>query len=189
MYVSLGATSLHGRLLPFDPGRFSLLPSPLPNLPSSFSYSFIGVVFSCCAGGRTMYKESCPTFTCGNKFLFVMLADPEEQRYFRFLIAPERYSMQGKPPEMCRWLGNVQLAFKASGNAYPVPLIIASLFPLLETLGPGGLLIEPKLQGTFEDSLSTVRRILKRKKLVKRPASHAGGSRKLIRRRSSQDRL
>jgi len=136
-----------------------------------------------------MYKDSCPTFTCGNKTLFVMMADPEEQRYFRFLTAPERYSMQGKPPEMCRWLGNVKLAFKASGNAYPVPLIIASLFPLLETLGPGGLLIEPRLQGTFEDSLSTLRRILKRKMLVKRPASHAGGSRKLIRRRSSQDRL
>lgn len=135
-----------------------------------------------------MYKDSCPTFTCGNKTLFVMLADPAEQRYFRFLTAPERYSMQGKPPEMCRWLGNLRLAFKASGNAYPVPLIIASLFPLLDSLSRGGgLLIEPPLRGTFEDSLSTLRKILKRKMPAKRPASHVSDSRKLVRRRSSQD--
>lgn len=82
-----------------------------------------------------------PTLTTHNVYLFVLsVADvvnevPDEEREFcRKVMAAERLTSQGFPAELLFGLGR-ELATFAAGNAYPVPLIIAALHPILEAIG------------------------------------------------------
>ena len=64
---------------------------------------------------------------------------PDEERgFFRKLQPTERFAMMGFPPNIVVSLGE-QLAGKASGNAYPTQLIIASLCPMVRALGMSSL--------------------------------------------------
>ena len=81
-----------------------------------------------------------PTLTTHNAYLVVLsvacvLQDiPDCDRvFFRKLADPERLLLQGLPKEMCLELPH-GLAVFAAGNAYPVPLIIAALQPMLMAL-------------------------------------------------------
>ena len=62
----------------------------------------------------------------------------EERRFFRKLEPTERFAVQGFAPEIVVALGE-QLAGKASGNAYPIQLIIATLWPMVCALAMSSL--------------------------------------------------
>ena len=64
----------------------------------------------------------------------VVAATPDSQRrVFRVLQATERLTIAGFPAKLVEHLG-VKLTMKATGNAYPPALIIATLAPLLRAL-------------------------------------------------------
>jgi site-specific DNA-cytosine methylase len=81
-----------------------------------------------------------PTFTTSNSSLFVLSVrgvvdkTPDDQReFFRKFRNSERLALQGFPPDIVFQL-SPELAMFAAGNAYPVPLIIATLHPMLHAL-------------------------------------------------------
>ena len=79
-----------------------------------------------------------PTLTTSNKYLFVVsvgcLRKPEAaRRFFRFLDSTERLTLQGFKKNVLS-ASSEALRVKASGNAYPVPLLAAVLAPLLQQL-------------------------------------------------------
>ena len=81
--------------------------------------------------------DAVPTLTCHNAYLLVLsVADvindvaDEEREFFRWLHDSERLALQGLPPDMLQDLPCGK-AIKAAGNAFPVPLIIACLHPML----------------------------------------------------------
>ncbi len=85
------------------------------------------------------YINAVPTLTVTNKYLWLFKAGevekPEEERSLhRFLTMPERMGLQGKKPEIAARLGSVALAQKASGNAYPVPMLCAVLVPIFRAV-------------------------------------------------------
>ena len=92
--------------------------------------------------GTTISRNISPTLTCKNNYLLIMsvsdvfhqVADAGRE-FFRFMHATERLTLQGFPPRLILDLGSSILAVKASGNAYPVPLIIATVHPLIEAIG------------------------------------------------------
>ena len=80
-----------------------------------------------------------PTLTTSNSYLFVSdmkLGLPDQQRtYFRFLHPQERFVLQGFNVEVAKaFASSPALQVKAAGNAYPVPLIGAAIFPLLDAM-------------------------------------------------------
>ena len=89
---------------------------------------------------QTISVNVAPTFTTSNSSLFVWsvrgVADktPDDQReFFRKFRNSERLALQGFPPDIVFQL-SPELAMFAAGNAYPVPLIIATLHPMLHAL-------------------------------------------------------
>ena len=83
----------------------------------------------------------CPTLTTHNNNLIVMSVQDVVRRtkdssreFFRKLLLPERLQLQGFPASLALRLPENKITF-ASGNAYPVPLIIASLFPMIAAVG------------------------------------------------------
>ena len=84
--------------------------------------------------------NSAPTLTCRNFYLFAMsvgcvvrrLPDHERQT-FRWIQNSERLTLQGFPPDLALWMPT-DAVFKAAGNAYPVPLMIATMHPLLKAI-------------------------------------------------------
>ena len=89
---------------------------------------------------QNMTINAAPTLTCHNAYLFILSAGdvidgtPDEQRrFFRKFKNCERLTLQGLPAETALLL-EPSTAFKAAGNAYPVPLIIATLAPMLSAL-------------------------------------------------------
>ena len=91
-----------------------------------------------------------PTLTTSNRYLFVFSTDdldePLGKRAFaRFLLPAERMALQGFPLAYAEFIPE-GMHVKASGNAYPVPVVGAVLFPILRQLGnlePGTLLNWP----------------------------------------------
>ena len=84
--------------------------------------------------------NNAPTLTCHSTYLAVLsvscvVGDVEDDQrdFFRFLTKPERLALQGFPPELAMDLPEEKICF-ASGNAYPIPLIIAVLHPMLMTI-------------------------------------------------------
>ena len=83
-----------------------------------------------------------PTLTCHNRYLFLIsVADvinqveDKSREFFRFLLETERLALQGFPPEAARDFPSDALIIKATGNAYPPPLIMAAAAPLIQAMG------------------------------------------------------
>ena len=100
-------------------------------------------VVVCCIDrgeGRVYKQQWCvgevPTLTTSNRYMIALsvadLHTPDcDRRLSRFVSPKERLALQGFPPIVHTWLGSDNLAIKAAGNAYPVPLTLASLHPLV----------------------------------------------------------
>ena len=80
-----------------------------------------------------------------NTYIFVLALHtgvkdkPDHEReFFRFLLPAERLVAQGFPKGLRHELQSSSLAVKASGNAYPVPLIIANLHGMIACMATGG---------------------------------------------------
>ena len=99
---------------------------------------------------QTVNIDLVPTLTTSNRYLFVFSTDdldePLGKRAFaRFLLPAERMALQGFPLAYAEFIPE-GMHVKASGNAYPVPVVGAVLFPILRQLGnlePGTLLNWP----------------------------------------------
>jgi site-specific DNA-cytosine methylase len=90
--------------------------------------------------GSGFTLNNAPTLTTHNVYLVIMsvgcvIGDVEDAQrtFFRFFTKPERLALQGFPPELALDLPEEKICF-ASGNAYPIPLIIAVFFPMLHAL-------------------------------------------------------
>ena len=106
------------------------------------------------AQGKT-YKQSyrkdiCPTLTCNNKYLYVMsvrdMEKPDDEKEFaRFLLPKERLVLQGFRADVYDKLPTESTVVKAAGNAYPVPLLMACLKPIVEEISKtnDGLMARP----------------------------------------------
>jgi len=93
-----------------------------------------------------VYKQGitidlCPTLTTKNRFIFLLSVDcviadlPDSERdLFRWLMTSERLALQGFPPEILADFEDPDLGVFAAGNAYPIPLIIATTHPLLKAM-------------------------------------------------------
>ena len=89
---------------------------------------------------QNMTINAAPTLTCHNAYLFILSVcdvvdgTPDEHRaFFRKFRNCERLGLQGIPVETALLLSPSK-AFKAAGNAYPVPLIMATLAPMLSAI-------------------------------------------------------
>ena len=105
-----------------------------------------------------------PTLTTSNKYLFVVsvgcLRKPEaERRFFRFLDSTERLTLQGFKKSVLS-TSSEALRIKASGNAYPVPLLAAVLAPLLQQLAHPSARshLDGRPQGNVQDADSAASR-------------------------------
>ena len=83
-----------------------------------------------------------PALTINNRYLFLIsVADvinqveDKSREFFRFLLETERLALQGFPPEAARDFPSDGLVLKATGNAYPPPLIVAAAAPLIQAMG------------------------------------------------------
>ena len=82
-----------------------------------------------------------PTLTCRNDLFLISVADvinqveDKSREFFRFLLATERLALQGFPPEAARDFPSERLIIKATGSAYPPPLIMAAAAPLIQAMG------------------------------------------------------
>ena len=89
---------------------------------------------------QAMSVNVAPTLTTTNKCLWVLsvhdvlAGTPDSHReFFRMLHPTELLALQGLPCSLVQYLG-YELTRKAAGNAYPPPLIMAVLHPLLESV-------------------------------------------------------
>ena len=77
-----------------------------------------------------------PTLTTHNRYLFVLTLDfkksDSKRGFFRWLHNRERMKLQGFVEDYADKLDS--LALTASGNAYPVPLLCAVLYPIVQVL-------------------------------------------------------
>ena len=88
---------------------------------------------------RRYTQNACPTLTTNNSYLFVASLDfkksDQDRKFFRFLDPSERMNLQGFAGATLKEASDA-LRVKASGNAYPAPLMIAVLHPILKQLQP-----------------------------------------------------
>ncbi|CAK9082143.1 Modification methylase DsaV (M.DsaV) (Cytosine-specific methyltransferase DsaV), partial [Durusdinium trenchii] len=86
---------------------------------------------------RRFSKNIVPTLTTTNKYLFLASLDlskkETDRRVFRFLNPKERMLLQGFPPNTLDGCHDA-LKVQASGNAYPVPLMMAVLGPIVKDI-------------------------------------------------------
>ena len=86
----------------------------------------------------TYYTNTCPTLTTNNKYLFVLSTDvnkkDDKREFCRFLAPVERLTLQGFDPTVAHDLDKDTVIVKAAGNAYPVPLLMAILHPIIEVI-------------------------------------------------------
>ena len=85
----------------------------------------------------TYMKDCCPTLTTNNRYLFVLsvpdILKPKPK--FRRLLEPkERLLLQGFDSHLQEEFDSDNLVLKATGNAYPVPLIGACLAPMVQAI-------------------------------------------------------
>ncbi len=91
---------------------------------------------------QSICLNAAPTLTTHNYYLFILsVADvvnrvPDSRReFFRWFQPTERLTLQGLKPSLILDFPSPDLAIKAAGNAYPVPLIDATAYPLLNAVG------------------------------------------------------
>lgn len=86
---------------------------------------------------RRYTTNLCPTLTTNNQYLFVSSMDfdkkDQDRKFFRFLHPSERMVLQGFGKDVLLKSKDT-VRIKASGNAYPVPLLIAVLHGILLVL-------------------------------------------------------
>ena len=92
------------------------------------------------AVNQHIYINVSGTLTCHNRYLWVEKVGDiidevpcSEREYSRFLKNPERLALQGFEKELALQL-TPSKAFKAAGNAYPVPLMAAALSPMVSSI-------------------------------------------------------
>jgi site-specific DNA-cytosine methylase len=131
---------------------------------------------------QSITVNNSPTLTTGNAdVMFLSVSDvvnevPDEQRtFFRKAMPTERLTLQGFRAQLVILLGQ-KLAEFASGNAYPPPLIVATLYPLLRAIAdsnldlakwpPAGLppMPPPDLMKKFQSLLTARPRIINKGK-------------------------
>ena len=131
----------------------------------------------------SMMVNKVPTLTTHNHYLVIISVHdvidntPDEQReFFRKIHDCERLQLQGLPASLLAWLPAGK-AVKASGNAYPVPLIIAVLQPILMAVSSKICLPRwppPEIvSSVLPDGLAGFERALKAKPRVICKAAHA----------------
>jgi site-specific DNA-cytosine methylase len=132
---------------------------------------------------RTYSKNIIPTLTCTNRYLFLASCDLKtktdaQRAFFRFLTCDERMALQGFSPQTLQGCTEA-LRFKASGNAYPVPLMLAVLHPLLRSLGlPGALREATGLPSPSLDTAAPALERFERGMQPKRGSAKAGTKKK-----------
>ena len=115
---------------------------------------------------QTISINKVPTLTTHNAYLMVLSVGcvlnntPDHlRRFFRKLRNTERLALQGFPTTVALHLTR-PMAMKAAGNAYPVPLILATLWPMLRILALSDLDLlawppcESLQRSVFLDSIS-----------------------------------
>ena len=110
-----------------------------------------------------------PTLTTHNDYLFVFSVsdvvtnvEDSSRQVFRFLTGPERLILQGFPAKVALKLPQKKLTF-ASGNSYPIPLIVATLYPMLRALADSSfdLLRHPQPNLLADNVPEVVKKMLK----------------------------
>ena len=166
------------------------------------------VVISVDRGQGRAYKapltvNNVPTLTTRNQYLMLVSVHdvidntPDEQReYFRKIHDVERLQLQGLPASLLAQLPAGK-ALKASGNAYPVPLIIAVLQPILMEVSkkihlpswppPEIVSSRPDGLGDFHRALKALPRIICKKKHAEHMAKVKAFLKKRKRRDSDSD--
>ncbi|CAK0886992.1 unnamed protein product, partial [Prorocentrum cordatum] len=88
----------------------------------------------------TLSVDVSPTLTCRSFYFAVLSVEDvvsdtpdENRRLFRKLTSPERFALQGFPPSTALQIDS-KLAVFSTGNAYPPPLLLAVLAPLLKRM-------------------------------------------------------
>ncbi len=114
----------------------------------SLSLSLYIYIF--CAGwGRAamiLLYSGCMVMSVGDVVRGVADAARE---FFRFFAPTERLVLQGFPRELIYDFPEPTLALKAAGNAYPVPLIVASVAPLIRAIAESPHVDFPKWPGAL----------------------------------------
>ena len=108
---------------------------------------------------RQYQVDRCCTLTCNNTYLFIASMDlhkeKSDRRCWRFLRDDERMVLQGFPSKTLEGCAS-NLRRQAAGNAYPVPLLLATAHPLLALLGKKQHLL--KKGGKMDDAKDVVRK-------------------------------
>jgi hypothetical protein len=99
-----------------------------------------------------------PCLTCNNHYLMVLSThdlhkSTAEREFFRFFSAAERFTLQGLEKNIPATIP-ANLRTKAAGNAYPPPLILAEVTPILMSIAmTGGLpdISSVKPSSSYED--------------------------------------
>jgi len=148
--------------------------------------------------GHQICKNYVPTLTCNNRYLFVASVGDviartvdAKRQFFSFLTGAQRLSLQGFDTKLALDLDSA-CQLKSSGNAYPVPLMIAVLHPVIQALAnfnlsswPPADALAPSLSVDQQKQQEEFQKALKRRPqqvALKRKASVAA-ARKLMRRR------
>ena len=106
------------------------------------------------------------------------------KEFARFLLPKERLVLQGFRADVYDKLPTESTVVKAAGNAYPVPLLMACLKPIVEEISKtnDGLMARPPSPAVVDDEAvrNIVHEILKPTKVqvLKRPAAGKGPARK-----------
>ena len=142
--------------------------------------------------GATISKNYVPTLTCHNRYLFVASVGDvvarradSEREFFRFLCGSERICLQGFRKELALDL-DPSCQLKTSGNAYPVPLMVAVLQPVVAALASFDLSSWPS-SDAIAAGLSAKQQVQQRqfeRKLKRKPPLVPLQSARKLRRRS-----
>ena len=112
-------------------------------------YVYIYIYIFCAGWGRAamiLLYSGCMVMSVGDVVRGVADAARE---FFRFFAPTERLVLQGFPRELIYDFPEPTLALKAAGNAYPVPLIVASVAPLIRAIAESPHVDFPKWPGAL----------------------------------------
>ena len=85
---------------------------------------------------------------------------------------------QGFPATIALDLGSDALSMKATGNACPVPLVLAALHPVLKCIGESGVPLVPRNFKVHGPASGVVKRVVRRLKRKGRASAKAKTLRK-----------
>ena len=168
------------------------------------------VVISLDRASNKEYKQPlsinvAPTLTTHNAYLFVLsvgdvvLGTPDASRtFFRFIQPIERLPLQGFPTTLVKTLP-AELIVKACGNAYPPPVILAAVAPMIMAFAFSGVdtanwppieLLSQGMPDEVQKAMVAMRRPLRvadKKKHAAWKAKHAPAKKRKNRHRSDSE--